>query len=437
MLIGKVHPTTLDGVKSLAWQLRKERGIKYSAALDIAAQAANCTNFRNALRTLPPRGASVVRPYVLLSMYWSDRDQRNRRGRETLRIELTKPILNICDKSSLKRVRGFGNLRMVAADHFVCDELAHTQEFARECLCTAERSLRFMEHTGLLPFRGRSAAYDDGLANDKLPDIDHPTYWVDPANGQFILIDEPYGDRPDEVKRTAWSDRTGWRIAKTSWPGMYNPYSCDLYAVTEGGSGYNLDALLVKINAMPAPLLEENWPGESCPSWETFVSPMAKTPQDVRRARCRGTVYPAASATTVPYSYSPGSSRRRPVGEMGIDGHIEAGRIIKAVMGSEQAPYGAYRRMAALRSTLEDWMGLEIDDERFEDSEFFEVYYRKAPGDVPYRKVAETRDGMVDLLGNLKRLLQAAYPDCAPLRRQLHRIDMSLLLIGKTRLAGK
>jgi hypothetical protein len=431
MLIGDVRPTTLDGVKSLAAQLRKEQSIKHSIALDLAAKAANCTNFRNAQRVLPARGTALPRPYVLLTIYWRDKEQRYRIGRETLKIELSKPILDICGKSALKSVRGFGDLRMVADDHFVCDSLAHTQTYARGRLCTAERSLRFMEHTRLLPFRDYRKAYPNGLADDRLPDSDHATDWGDPASGQFVLIDEPYGNVPDEAKRAAWATRIGWRVIKTSWPGMYNPYDCDLYVATDGRSSYDLDALVAKIDAMPAPLLEADWSGESSPSWDTFISPMAKTAQDVRRARCRGTVYPVSSTTTVPYSYRLGTSQRRPAGEMGIEGHIEAGRIIKAVLRSRHGTYAVDNRMNSLRSTLEDWMCLEIGRGQLEGPEFFEVYYSEAEGDAPYWEMAKSRAGIVAMLGDLKQKLQAAYPDCAPLRKQFHRIDMSVSLIGK------
>ena len=382
---------------------------------------------------LPARGIALSRPYVLLTTYWCDKEQRYRSGRETLKIELSRPILDICGKSALKSVRGFGDLRMVADDHFVCDTLAPTQSYARNRLCTAERSLRFMEHTGLVPFRDYRKTFPCGLAAHKLPDTDHATDWVDPASGEFVLIDEPYGGTPDEVERAAWAAGTGWRVIKTSWPGMYNPYDCDRYAVTDGRSSYDLDALVAKIDAMPAPLLETDWSGESSPSWDTFVSPMAKTAQDVRRARCRGTIYPESSATTVPYSYGLGLglSPRRPAGKMGIEGHIEAGRIIKAVLRSHQRSYGVYNRMSSLRSTLEDWMSLEIGRGQLEGPEFFEVYYSEAEGDAPYREMARSRAGIVAMLGDLKQKLQAAYPDCAPLRKQLHRIDMSGSLIGK------
>ncbi len=355
MLIDDVRPTTLDGVKSLAAQLRKERGIKHSAALDLAAQAANCTNFRNAQRVLPLRGLALTRPYVLLTIYWSDKKPPYRCGRETLKIETSRPILDICGRSALKHVRGFGSLRMVADDHFVCDTLADTQTIARKHLCTAERSLRFMEHTGLRPFHDYRKAYRKHSISDKLPNRDHVTHWIDPANGQFILIDEPYSGAPDEAERTAWAVRTGWLVTKSSWPGMYYPHNCDLYVATDGRSNYDLAALVAKIDAMPEPLVEDNWSGESSPSWDSFVSPMANTKQDVRRARCRGTIYPTSSAATVPYHYGPGGSfRRRPSGKMGVERHIEVGRIIKAILHSDQRPYRAYIYLNSLRSTLEN-----------------------------------------------------------------------------------
>lgn len=299
MLTKDVHPTTIDGVKRLAVQIRKVQNLKHTTALDLAAKAANFENFRHAQRVLPSR-ATQSKPYVLLTIYWLDKELQHRCGRETLNIELAAPILDLCTKSALKNVRGFGNLRMVAEDHFVCDDVAHSQDFARQRLCTAERSLRFMEHTGLRPTYKHPKAYPKGLEGDKLPNIDHSTDWVDPASGQYILVDEPYGRAPEETERAAWASRTGWQIIKTSWPGMYNPYSCDLYVAVDGRSGYDLDALAARINGMPAPLVEGNFDGDSSPSWDTFVSPMGTSAQHKRRARCRGTIYPVASATSVP-----------------------------------------------------------------------------------------------------------------------------------------
>ena len=76
MVIDDLRPTTLDGVKSLAAQLSKERGIQHLKALDFAARAANCENFKHARHTLPARGTGLQHPYVLLTIYWTDKDRR-------------------------------------------------------------------------------------------------------------------------------------------------------------------------------------------------------------------------------------------------------------------------------------------------------------------------------------------------------------------------
>lgn len=248
----------------------------------------------------------------------------------------------------------------------------------------------------------------------------------------MIVVDEPYGGVPDENKRAAWASRYGWRIAKSSWPGMYNPYNCDLYVATDGASGYDLNELVVKIDAMPPPLLAENWAGESVISWETFVSPMAKTQQDVRRARCRGMIYPTDSAKTLPFSYNMGSLRRRPKGSMGIDGHIELGRMIKAVLSSQERPWSVYRRMNGVRSTLEDWMSKEIGRGQLEGPEFFDVYYHELDDYHPLLTQAASRDGLIAILGALRSKLHTTYPDCAPLRSLMNRIDTSINLINRS-----
>lgn len=431
MLSGQLRPTTIDGVKSLAAQLRKEQGIKHAVALDLAAKAANCENYPHARRTLPLRIGAPTHPYVLLTIYWLDKDQRYRRGRETLRIEISKRIFDLCPKPALKKLRGLGDFRMVAEDHFVCDWLAHTQDFARNTLCTAERSIRFIEYTGLHPCQDHRKANPKSLADDPLPNADHSSNWVDPISGQFVLVDEPYSLAPNHTARDAWAARNGWRVVKTYWPGMYNPYACNLFVASDGATGYDLDALVAKINGMPKPLIADDWNGESSPSWQTFVSPMAKTKQDKRRARCHGTIYPISSATTVPYSYGPGSRRRRPAAELGIDTHTEVGRIIKAVLRSGKISVGIYNRLNSLRSTLEDWLSLEIGPDELQGPEFFEVYYRDTDADKRFGEGVKTHANITAILSDLRQKLTDAYPDCAPLRQQLQRIDMSISLIGR------
>ncbi len=431
MLTGDVRPSTLAGVKRLAAQFRKERGLKHSSALDLAARAAHCLNYRHAQRTLPQRGSSPSRLYVLLTVYWIDRKGWPQ-GRETLEVSLSKPILDLCGKADLKRLRGFGAMRMVAADHFVSDAVAQGQADARERICTAVRALRFVEHTGLRPSRDYRKAYAGVIADTKLPDADHATDWTDPATGQFIVIDEPYSGVPDEAKRAAWANCHGWRVAKSTWPGMYNPHHCDLYVATDDRVGYDVDALVATIDTLPPPLEAKDWQGASAPSLDVFVSPAAKTPQDRRRARARGTIMPVPNATTIPYRMMLGSAERRPAGAPGVEAHVAMGRMIKAALRSSERPYGVYQRMNALRSTLEDWMALEIGRGQLDGPEFFDVYYHEDDEDPALAEASRSRAGLVGVLESLRVKLARAYPDCAPLRRELHKIDMSIAILRKS-----
>lgn len=430
MLNGDVRPSTIEGVKRLATQYRKARDIRHVEALDLAAQAAQCANFRHAQRILPGRDKPIAQPYVLLTVYWVE-EKGWGGGRETFEVALSKPILDICSKAQLKRLRGFGTMRMVAPDHFVADELARDQDGARDRICKAVRSLRFVEYTGLRPSRDYRKAYAGGTADTQLPGNDHATEWVDPTTSQFIVIDEPYQGVPDEAKRAAWAARYGWRVAKTASPGMYNPYCCDLYVATDDRHGYDLEGLIAKIDARPAPLVTDDWSGVSAPSLDVFVSPAAKTPQDRRRARSRGTIFPEPSATTIPYRMMFGSAERRPAGGPGVEAHIEFGRMIKAVLRSSQRPYGVYKRMNSLRSTLEDWLALEIGRGQLEGPEFFDVYYHEEDDDATYADASRSRTGLLGILDDLRVKLAGAYPDCGPLRRQLHKIDMSASFIRK------
>jgi hypothetical protein len=432
MLIDGVRPTTLSGVKSLASQIRKERGVKHLTALNMAAKAANCENFRHAQRTLPSGGNVADRPYVLLTAYWRDKGGKYHIGRETLRVELSKEILDICGKAQLKRARGFETLRMVAADHFIRDMVFDGQEQARKSLCEAQRSLRFMEHTELQPRPRKWKSYKEKTG--KLPYSDHPTEWIEITTGHLILVDEPYSIAPDSVERAEWAAKHGWDVKKSTWAGMYFPHNCDLYVATDVSNGYELDHLLAKINAMPAPLVVSEWSGDSVSSWDTFTSPKAHTPQDVRRARPRGTIFPAATATSLPFSFNMGTTRRRPRGALGVPGHIEVGSIIKAVISSRERPWSAYTRLNTLRSNLEDWMSLEIGPKELEGPEFFDVYYRETPSDASFKEVATTRQGVIDLLRTLKSKLQAAYLDSAPLRTELKRVDMAMQLTHRKKL---
>lgn len=273
-----VRPSTIEGVKSLAAQIKRERGIQHMNALNAAAAAARCENFTHARRVLPSREQPARLNRIFLTIYWHD-DKVFRYGRETLQVELSKPILDICSKADLRRVRGFGAMRMVAEDHLVSDMLAGSQDQARRTICMAVRSLRFMEHTGLRPSRDPRGEFPGRDPSNRLPDCDHSTDWHDPATGRFVLVDEPYGGAPDHGARAAWAGTHGWNLAKSSWPGMYYPHKCELHVACEASDALDFGALMARsTHCRPRSC---RWTGPASPS--TLSRSSSRRPPEPRR----------------------------------------------------------------------------------------------------------------------------------------------------------
>ncbi|MEL6487672.1 MAG: DUF5623 domain-containing protein, partial [Pseudomonadota bacterium] len=370
MLKPNIRPSTIDGIKRLAKQLKKDSGTRHAAALNASAIKAGYQNFAHAKNALVNQ--SRGRPYPLyLTRYWHDRDT-HQIGRETLRIDLTIPLLDLCPKRDLHLLRGLGG-RLVADDHIVSDRLNHSQWRAREEICKAARTLQFMEATGLQPSRDFDAAYPDGAHRSKLPGCDHVTEWIDPGTGQFILADEPYPKAHLSDERARWALTHNRHIRAAAWPGMYYPYATSLYIVTDASTGFDIDGLMTKIDRLPKPVIAEEWPGESAPDHSTFLSPMAKDANSVRRAKSKATIVCRPTKLTVPYGGAFGNQPRKPRAAMPLAAHIQAGSIIKAVLSSAEKPWSVNSRMDKIRSRLEDWMGVELGRNEPEGFDFFAV----------------------------------------------------------------
>lgn len=429
MLNNTIRPSSIDGIKRLATQIKKDQDIQHAVALDMAAKAASFENFTHARRSLSRQTGSASSEHQLfITIYWME-SRPFRAGRETLRVDLSKPLLELCSKSELKLARGLWG-RLVASDHIVHDSVAQSQEFARGEICKAARTLQFMEATGLRPSDDYKGEYPQGDYDNKLPGSDHSTDWYDPAIGQFVLIDEPYSPAIVSEERAAWAQQHGWHLQASKWPGIYYPHHCSFFVATDASKGYDFAALMEKIDAIPTPLTSEEWNGTSVLGHDVFASPMAKTPQDIRRARCKGTIIREPSRSTVPYRAF-GNERRKPRAKMPIPQHIEVGNIIKTVLESPQKPYSVNKRMDSVRSTLEDWMNNEIGRNELPGPEFFDVYYHDAHETGPHAEAAKTSEGLIRILEELKAKLSSHYPDCAPLRQQLGKIDTAIRIIAR------
>ncbi|CCW15924.1 hypothetical protein EBBID32_2550 [Sphingobium indicum BiD32] len=425
MLKEAIRPSTIIGIKRLANQAKKASGITHGEALDLASKKAGFENFAHARRVLYSNDNSAANGHRLfLTYYWYER-KPYRSGRETIEIRLSRPLLEICSKRGLKLERTLSRLRLAAPDHLLSDSITEHQSFARGELCKAVRALRFMEATGLEPSEYRHARKATVALDERLPKRDHSTDWNDPRTGRYIMLDEPYAAAVVSDDRAAWASRNGWHLQASTWPGIYSPGACPLFVAAAKDDAFDFGALMHQIDGLAPPVTAEHWPGVSVTGHETFISPMAVTPQDHRRARAKGTTYQVPSKTTEPYS-SMWSSRRKPIGALGIPGHQEAGRMIKALLRSGARPWSVKERLETLRCTLEDWLGKEIEREELSDGDFFDVYYHEINENDPFVAVAATSVGVIDLLGQLRRKLTEAYPDCAPLRRLTGRIDTSV-----------
>lgn len=426
MLKEAIYPTSLEGIKRLAKQIKKSEGVTHSVALNKASKAGAFDNFPHAFRYFQEKAGSADSKHELfLTYYWYER-RPYRSGRETLRITLSRPLLEICSKSNLQFARGLSGMRLAAPDHLVHDQLAQSQEYAKGELCKAVRELRFMEATGLQPSDYRRARTSTAGLDQDLPGADHGGDWYDPCTGDFVLTDEPYTDAKVTPERASWATRNNWHLQGSSWPGLYNPPYCALFVAASADSSLDFGALMNRINAMSPAITTDSWSGISERGHSVFVSPMATTPQDHRRARAKGTIYPTATKTTVPYGTMFGASRRKPVGVMGLAEHQEAGRLIKALLRSRFKPWSVNQRLETLRSTLEDWLNVEISQDSLQEKGFFAIYYGSDQDFDHLQMEIGSTQSVIDAIEQLKDKLVRAYPDCAPLRKLTGRLDTAL-----------
>jgi len=429
MLTEKIRPSTINGIKRLTKQLKKANSIPHHEALDIAAKAAGYENYNHARNSLRNTNPSISSHQLFFTVYWYDRESHES-GRELLEIELSKPLLETATKNELRYSNGLAGFRLASTDHFVSDVVINSKQAAVEKICIAVRTLRFMEATGLKPSKDIFAAYPERDPKNRLPKTDHATDWYDPKTGQFILIDEPYPNSVFNAEREAWAAKHKWSLQPSKWPGMYFPGMSKLYVATDATTGYDFDGLMSKTDNIPQPLTLENWTGTSAEGHETFYSPLCKTPQDKNRAVAKGTIYRTASKKTAPMRHwGSVDNERRPNARMSVENHQQAARMIRAIEESVSKPRTVNNRLSSIKSTLEDWFFAEHSRNITDQYDLF--YYDEIAKDDPFVLQTKSPEGVVEMLKQLKRLLEESYVDCEPLRRMTAKLDTCIKLTSK------
>lgn len=400
-----VPPSTLDGIKRLATSIKREQGVWHHEALDLAAQRAGQQNFRHAQRLLSARAAA--QHAVFLTAYWRTRERPIAWGRETLRVQLTKPLAELAERNELAAYKPTGAFRLEASDHLEHRLNLDSKASAQDALLAGACALRFMATTGLRPTTTRKQRALLDL--DTMPERDHWSRWIDPSTGEIVGLDEPYRDRIELVaERQAWLAKHGLFMLAPAWEGMHNPgYTRPYLIVRDEAMGRRLQA---QVEAL-GPMVEPHW--ESGAYTDRFVSP-ARAAAGRAASRRVMPAYPGTvRAGAVAYGGRPGvKGSWRPAVPMPFESHERVSRLLQNLSASS-LPARVRAVILHARSVLEDWVlaeHREIADKRND------LYYggRTTALDDGLRGAA-----MATVISVLRR----GYQECAPRRRLLAKLE--------------
>ncbi|WP_044552277.1 MULTISPECIES: DUF5623 domain-containing protein [Mesorhizobium] len=428
-----IQPSSIEGIKRLAKAISKRDSISHSKALDTASQASGFGNFQHARRSLTACSAEAgsTRQAVYISTFWRD-GLTGASGRETIRVFLSTPLDELIKPSQYRYAHKLGRFRRHASDHVVDEYRPDSASAALERACGAARVLQFMDITGLQPSKAdveRGAVY-----SARLPGRDHGSVWYDPVAKHHVGADEPYAASvPSKIaERDAWARQHNWSLARPEWAGMYYPEGCELYLYADTSKGYSLDRLLKALSKAPSPIVPANCDRVAVEGHVPFVTPGERAEAEAKLARNvqRKAPAPRGPKTTVEYRLPlSGQRRRRPKAAMPVDAHARIGTLLKSVLTDTRARAGVYKRVDAVRSELDDWVQCEHDRAAMPDAVFFDLYY----GENSIEGKPKAGEQHIENLRLAQSVLMQHYPDCAPLRELIGKIDLAVRSLEKLR----
>lgn len=434
MKLDSIQPKTIAGIKSLARDIQKARAIPYNQALGIASVQGGFANWKAALNAQSAMTPSVPSGHDLHITAWWFNDQTQQSGRETLVVRTLQPIGQMLNRRQLKMKRYIGGKRLIAPDHLMEQRRFDTQEEARHNVAGAARTLAFIEATGLKPSGAKFPDFGPLGTGFNLPGCDHFGIWYDPVTKVQIITDEPYKSRIDregsafEDRRRAWAERHNWIVQPVNWAGMHYPdIGSRLFLIAPASAMERVSDLICKLNALPPPASSVDWRGETGAYGEEYLSPAgfeireARLLAQQRRKEVPGRLGPRNS---ISYTSSfGGRNRSRPNAKLDLAIHREMGRLLRQATAFGK-PWGRTANgIGRLRTELDDWLALEYPRNEITHREFVEVYYGGAanPGNFTRRELEQPVPA--HLLGQVRTLLVNNYPECAPLRTMVGRID--------------
>ncbi|QBB69357.1 hypothetical protein ELE36_02625 [Pseudolysobacter antarcticus] len=225
------HPTSLKGIKHAAQQLRRRQPMKHATALDMVARQAGFQSYRHALNAsssnvVPASPLHPAQPQHMtyVTAYWFDK-RTGARGRETLKVSLSKPLAAIVTRYQTTYCRGLMGFLRPKPNHLRLSLRELPQKAAQEAICVAARTLAFMDATGMVPSNRVKMAYPGGNRRDLIPYMDHESIWIDPVTLRYLVVDEPYEGRlmREDTSRMDWAQASGYDVRTPQWAGIHNP----------------------------------------------------------------------------------------------------------------------------------------------------------------------------------------------------------------------
>lgn len=424
-----IKPSTIDGVKRLANQLKKSENLPHAYALDAAARLAGYENYAHARRSIKVEQSAGLPGYDLyIGVPWNDREIKTR-GIEVLKIRTGSRLDDIVRPSLYREARGLTTMRRREVDYIEDSHVSHSQSRARRDACIAARSIEFMNATGLQPSKARTKMYPGGNYQNRMPGADHDSDWYDPAAKQHVAVTEPYAAAAEHrsERHAAWMAKHGWDIRKTRWGGIYNPDGgCELYLTADRSKGYSLAPLVERLDALPPPIVEENWDGETYPLGSGFESPGAREAKNRKKAQGSAPRKSPAPRNSIAYNMFLSGPSRRPTGRMPLDAHAAIGRLLKGVLVGTEKRAGVHKRANSIRCELDDWVQCEYNHDEMSHEVFSNLYYQLLPDDDPLSLPPEGVSRHIESLEEVKTLLASHYPDSTPLRDMLRKTDMAI-----------
>jgi len=103
--------------------------------------------------------------------------------------------------------------------------------------------------------------------------------------------------------------------------------------------------------------------------------------------------------------------------------HERMGELLKAAMGNLKSSSRPHGQLGTIRSELEDWMACEYPSDQLDREQFLQTYYKELKDKSLLAGPGNKVTAALRYIKDVRSIILANYPESAPLRRMMTRID--------------